>query len=39
MLRLEGLIKRFGTTVAVRNVNLDIAPGQMACVSGERAVR
>ena len=29
MLRLAGLIKRFGPTVAVRNVSLDIAPGQM----------
>ena len=34
MLRLEGLIKRFGTTVAVRNVSLDIAPGQMVGIIG-----
>jgi phosphonate transport system ATP-binding protein len=34
MLRLEGLIKRFGTTVAVRNVNLDIVPGQMVGIIG-----
>jgi phosphonate transport system ATP-binding protein len=34
MLQLEGLIKRFGTTVAVRNVNLDIVPGQMVGIIG-----
>ena len=28
MLWLEGLIKRFGTTVAVRDISLDIAPGR-----------
>ena len=34
MLRLERLSKRFGTTVAVRNVSLDIAPGQMVGIIG-----
>ena len=34
MLRLEGLIKRFGTTVAVRNVNLELVPGQMVGIIG-----
>src|SRR5262245_15118147 len=34
MLRLQGLTKRFGTTVAVRDVSLDIASGQMVGVIG-----
>jgi len=34
MLRLEGLAKRFGTTVAVRDVSLDIAPGQLVGIIG-----
>jgi phosphonate transport system ATP-binding protein len=34
MLRLEGLSKYFGTTMAVRDVSLDIAPGQMVGIIG-----
>ena len=34
MLRLEGLSKHFGTTMAVRDVSLDIAPGQMVGIIG-----
>src|SRR5262249_54204946 len=34
MLRLQGVTKRFGTTVAVRDVSLDIASGQMVGVIG-----
>jgi phosphonate transport system ATP-binding protein len=34
MLRLEGLTKHFGTTIAVRDVSLDIAPGQMVGIIG-----
>src|SRR5215813_4913226 len=34
MLRLQGLTKRFGTTVAVKDVSLDIPPGQMVGVIG-----
>src|SRR5262245_4436806 len=34
MLRLEGLTKNFGTTLAVKDVSLDIASGQMVGVIG-----
>jgi phosphonate transport system ATP-binding protein len=34
MLRLAGLTKRFGTTVAVKDVSLDILPGQMVGIIG-----
>jgi phosphonate transport system ATP-binding protein len=34
MLKLEGLSKHFGTTIAVRDVSLDIAPGQMVGIIG-----
>jgi phosphonate transport system ATP-binding protein len=34
MLKLEGLSKHFGTTMAVRDLSLDIIPGQMVGIIG-----
>ena len=33
-LRLEDISRRFGDTVAVRNINLDVAPGELVALLG-----